>query len=34
VPVVDTALPLACAEQALRHLEIAAQFGKIVLTMA
>jgi NADPH:quinone reductase-like Zn-dependent oxidoreductase len=34
VPVVDTALPLECAEQALRHLETAAQFGKIVLTMA
>ena len=34
VPVVDTALPLECVEQALRRLEAATQFGKIVLTMA
>lgn len=34
VPVIDTALPLEQAEQALRRLEAAVQFGKIVLTMA
>ncbi|MBA4135825.1 MAG: alcohol dehydrogenase [Opitutus sp.] len=32
-PVVDTAFPLTDAEQAFRHMEAAAQFGKIVLTM-
>jgi NADPH:quinone reductase-like Zn-dependent oxidoreductase len=34
VPVVDTVLPIESAEQALRRLEAAAQFGKIVLKMA
>ena len=34
VPVIDTLLPLERAEQALRRLESAAQFGKIVLTLA
>jgi NADPH:quinone reductase-like Zn-dependent oxidoreductase len=32
VPVVDRSFPLADADQALRHMEAAAQFGKIVLT--
>lgn len=31
VPTVDTVFPLAEAERALRHMEAAAQFGKIVL---
>jgi len=34
VPVIDTLLPLERAEQALRRMEGAAQFGKIVLTLA
>jgi NADPH:quinone reductase-like Zn-dependent oxidoreductase len=34
VPVIDTVLPLERAEQALRRMEAAAHFGKIVLTMA
>lgn len=34
VPVIDTLLPLERAEQALRRMESAAQFGKIVLTLA
>lgn len=34
VPVIDTVLPLDQAEAALRRLEAAAQFGKIVLTTA
>lgn len=34
VPVVDRVFPLAEAEPALRHMENAAQFGKIVLTTA
>lgn len=34
VPVVDTLLLLERAEQALRRMESAAQFGKIVLTLA
>ncbi|HUJ43508.1 MAG TPA: zinc-binding dehydrogenase [Opitutaceae bacterium] len=34
VPVIDTLLPLEQADQALRRLEGAAQFGKIVLTLA
>jgi zinc-binding alcohol dehydrogenase/oxidoreductase len=33
VPVVDRVFPLAGAEQALRHMEASAQFGKIVLTI-
>lgn len=32
-PIVDTSFPLAEAERAFRHMEAAAQFGKIVLTM-
>lgn len=33
VPTVDTVFPLAETERALRHMEAAAQFGKIVLTI-
>lgn len=33
VPTVDAVFPLAEAERALRHMEAAAQFGKIVLTI-
>ncbi len=33
VPTVDTVFPLTEAERALRHMEAAAQFGKIVLKM-
>ena len=31
VPIVDQIFPLAAAESALRHMESATQFGKIVL---
>lgn len=34
VPVVDRVFPLADTEQALRHMEASAQFGKIGLTLA
>jgi zinc-binding alcohol dehydrogenase/oxidoreductase len=34
VPVVDRVFPLAQTEEAFRHMEASAQFGKIVLTTA
>jgi zinc-binding alcohol dehydrogenase/oxidoreductase len=34
VPTIDTVQPLAQAEPALRRMESAAQFGKLVLTVA